>query len=299
MTTTAVRLDPHRPEWLTTEAWPFTLSRLDVNGADVSYTDIGAGPTLVFVNVGMWSIVWRDVIATLCDRYRCIALDAPGCGLSARPPSGVDLVVAADAIDVLVQTLDLVDITLVAHDLGAPATLQAAARWPERVAALVVINGFGWRPSGAMFRGMLAMMGNPATREIDALTGWLPRASATRFGVGRHWNRRTRAAYKRGLRRPQRRSFHRYMAAARKHDYTVIDACVKTLADRPLLTIFGQRNDPLRFQPKWKERFPDASQATVAKGYHFPMCDNPELVASTIAGWHAAHVGRDAGFRQP
>ena len=80
------------------------------------------------------------------------------------------------------------------------------------------------------------------------------------------------------------------MSAARRHDYTRIDQTVRTLAQRPLLTIFGQRNDPLHFQPKWKTRFPQAHQITIAKGYHFPMCDNPHLVASAIDDWHREHV---------
>jgi haloalkane dehalogenase len=72
------------------------------------------------------------------------------------------------------------------------------------------------------------------------------------------------------------------MNAARRHDYTRIDQTVRTLAQRPLLTIFGQRNDPLRLQPKWKPRVPHAHQITIAKGDHFPMCDNPNLVATAI-----------------
>ena len=279
-----------RPGWLSPQAWPHPIQTISANDTHIAYTDIGNGPTLLLVHVGMWSILWRDIIGQLGTRYRCVTLDSPGCGLSDRPTEKLTLTHAANAIDAIVRELDLTDITLVMHDLGAPAALEAAARWPERVAALCVINGFGWRPSGPMFRGMLATMGNPAIREIDAVTGWLPRASATRFGVGRRWDRATRKTYRRGIRRPQRRSLHRYMNAARRHDYSRIDQTVRTLAHRPVLTIFGQRNDPLRFQPKWKTRFPHAHQITIAKGYHFPMCDNPDLVASTIDEWHREHV---------
>ena len=45
-----------------------------------------------------------------------------------------------------------------------------------------------------------------------------------------------------------------------------------------------------RFQPKWKTRFPHATQITIPKSYHFPMCDNPQLVARTIAQWHTDHL---------
>ena len=72
--------------------------------------------------------------------------------------------------------------------------------------------------------------------------------------------------------------------------YTAIDNTIRALATRPVLTIFGKRNDPLRFQPKWKLRLPHARQITVAKGYHFPMCDNPTLVAETIDNWHRGEI---------
>jgi haloalkane dehalogenase len=58
----------------------------------------------------------------------------------------------------------------------------------------------------------------------------------------------------------------------------------------PLLTIFGQRNDPLGFQPRWKQMFPDARQVVVPKGNHFPMCDDADLVADAIRSWHCERV---------
>jgi pimeloyl-ACP methyl ester carboxylesterase len=58
-----------------------------------------------------------------------------------------------------------------------------------------------------------------------------------------------------------------------------------SLADRPLLTVFGQFNDPLRFQPRWKALFPAAHQLKVRRGNHFPMCDDPDLVAGALASF--------------
>jgi hypothetical protein len=57
-----------------------------------------------------------------------------------------------------------------------------------------------------------------------------------------------------------------------------------------LLTIFGERNDPLGFQPRWKQLFGDADQVVVSKGNHFPMCDDPELVATSIRKLHRNRV---------
>ena len=69
------------------------------------------------------------------------------------------------------------------------------------------------------------------------------------------------------------------------------------LAKLPMVTIFGERNDPLGFQPRWKALFPEARQVIVSQGNHFPMCDDPELVASTIREFHYRKVAPAIGDR--
>jgi haloalkane dehalogenase len=273
-----------RPGWLDERRWPFPVRTCGTSAGPIAYTDIGAGPTLLFVHVGFWSFVWRDVLTHLSASFRCITLDAPGTGLTANGTVG--LREAADAVDGLVTTLDLHDITLVVHDLGGPAALEAAARWPERVSRLAAVNTFGWKPRGVTFVGILRVMGSTPMRVLDTATGLLPRAASTRLGVGRHLDRAARRTFRRGVDRKGRASFHRYMRSARLHDYQAIGTLLATLADRPVLTIFGARNDPLRFQPKWRERFDNIHQVHVPRGNHFPMNDDPTLVGSEIAAWH-------------
>lgn len=201
------------------------------------------------------------------------------------PPT---LAQAADAITSVIDALQLRDLTLVAHDLGGPAGFLAAARRGDRVAALAAVNCFAWRPTGPLFRGMLAAMGSAPVRELDAAINALARATSTRFGAGRHWSRADRAAFRAGIDAPARRAWHAYFRDARRAHalYTDVDAALRGgLADRPLLTIFGQFNDPLRFQPRWKELFPTARQLQVRRGNHFPMCDDPDLVAGALTSF--------------
>ena len=160
-----------RPDCLTDDQWPWPIRAIAVHERNVAYTDVGSGPTLLLVHTGMWSFVWRDLIAALSPYFRCVTLDAPGTGLTTGT-SKVDVSQAANAITAIVESLDLVDMTLVFHDLGGPAALQAAADWPERVSQLAAINTFGWRPSGAAFRTMLALMGKPpdaGARRVDRM----------------------------------------------------------------------------------------------------------------------------------
>jgi len=278
--------EQQRPEWLTWDSYPFELRTLSSPEGDIAYIDEGEGPPLLFVHLGMWSFVWRDVVIRLREGYRCVAIDAPGSGLSPAPTTGaLGIAEAATAVDRVVRHLDLNHITLVFHDLGGPAGLLAAGNWINRIRLLVAVNTFGWCPSGVVFPSMLSLMGSAPMRHLDVLTGWLPRLSSTRFGVGRNLDKRERAVFRKGMDRQGRGMFHRYVSSARPghSDYEAIETNVERLADRPLVTIFGQRNDPGHFQERWLQRFPDATQVVVPGGYHFPMCDDPDLVAATIA----------------
>ena len=273
-----------RPSWLPPSAWPWQPYTLSHPGGRVAVTDTGKGPTLLFVHVGSWSFVWRDVLLRLQNDFRCVAIDAPGCGLSDRVPTPT-LAQAGGAVTAVIDALQLRDVTLVAHDLGGPAGFLAAARRADRIAALAAVNCFAWTPTGAAFRGMLAAMGSAPVRELDAATGVLARVTSTSFGVGRHWSRHDRAVFRAGIDAPARRAWHAYFRDARGAQalYAEVDAALRgALADRALLTIFGQFNDPLRFQPRWKALFPTAHQLKVRRGNHFPMCDDPDLVASEL-----------------
>lgn len=283
----------HRPTWLPKDVWPFELRSMDHGARTVSFTDVGEGPTLVFCHAGMWSFLWRDVILELSRRYRCVTFDPPGAGLSERIPAEERTLAAVrDTIGQLVEVLDLDGMTLVLHDLGGPAALAAVSSMPERVAGIAAVNTFGWKPTGVLFRTMLTVFGSVWMREIDAYTGWLPAASATRFGVGRHLDRPSRRAFRHGMDREGRRTMHLLFRSTRRSERVFAEAAdaLAEMADRPLLTVFGQFGDYLRFRPKWRARFGDVTDVTVPRGLHFPMSDAPKLTADAIDRWHRGRI---------
>jgi haloalkane dehalogenase len=196
---------------------------------------------------------------------------------------------ASRVLTATIRALDLRDITLVVHDLGGPSGIAGSAPVADRIRALCAVNTFAWRPSGFAFRGMLGLMGSTFIREFNASTGILPRITVGSFGVGRHMDEPSRRAFLSGIGTQGLRSFHSYMRDASKADITyerVHDVLTGPFRKLPELTIFGERNDPLGFQPRWKQLFPEAQQVVVPKGNHFPMCDAPDLVANSIRSWH-------------
>ena len=76
-----------RPAWVDDELFPFESRFVALDGNVVHYVDEGSGPILLMLHSNpVWSFVYREVIVALRDRFRCIALDFPGFGLSSGAP---------------------------------------------------------------------------------------------------------------------------------------------------------------------------------------------------------------------
>ncbi len=156
-----------RPAWVDDTLFPFTSRFVDVDGNVVHYVDEGDGPTIVFLHGNpTWSFVYRDVIAALRNRYRCIAPDYPGFGLSqARTGYGSLPEEHAQAVVGFLDALALDDVTLVVQDWGGPIGMWAALERPARVSRMVIGNTWAWPVNGDRhFEMFSALMGGPPGR---------------------------------------------------------------------------------------------------------------------------------------
>lgn len=292
-----------RPDWLPQNQWPFQSFAVETHSGVLAVTEAGEGPALLLVHAGTWSFIWRDLVTRLMANFRCVFFDAPGNGQSRSFANKATLEEASQAVAAVIGALGLEDFTLVAHDLGGPAALAALASTPARVRGPVAMNTFGWRPSGAALRGMLAVVGSRTMREIDVLTGFIPALTSSSFGIGRHLGAAGRGVFRAGMKTTGRRAFHDYMHDAREGCGVYEKAAAALagpLARVPVLTIFGERNDPFGFQPRWKKLYPDAQQMVLKNGNHFPMCDEPDLVARTIRDWYKRRIeGRRRSLMAP
>ena len=285
-----------RPGWLPPEEFPFRLQSLDLPSGNVSYIDEGDGPTLLFIHAGLWSFIWRDTIVRLQKDFRTIAIDFPGSGLAAASDTEMSIPGLSTVLAEFVAELDLSDVTLVAHDLGGPVALGAAADDPDRYQALVLTNTFAWEPDKWSLRAMLGTMGARPLTWLDASTNFLVRMAATRFGVGRRLSRAGKKAFRGPYRdRSRRRRIHQLMRSALnspEHFNRIEKATSAALNDRPVLTIFGQYNDPWGFQDRHAATFPNHEGIVVPKGWHFPMTVDPDLFVDTVRDWWQRKVAK-------
>jgi len=294
MTTTETTRTISRPDWLSEEVWPFQVRTIDLDGIPIAYTDEGDGPTLLLVHDGMWSYVWGQVIERLRGSFRVVTLDFPGSGLSPDSDRPVTLESDSELLEGFVDKLGLKRFTLVAHDLGGGVGIGLAARRPNLVEGMVLTNTFAWPPHVRSLRVMLKTMGSSFMTGLDATTNLLPRLSAGSFGVGRHLDQAGRTAFVGPFReKGPRRRFHQLMASVMEESDYLTDleqALSTTLAGKPVLTIYGERNDLFGFQARFKGHFPDGEEMIVPKGLHFPMCDDPQGFAERVSRWHTASL---------
>lgn len=92
---------------------------------------------------------WYDLVAPrLRDQYRMIAPDQRGHGQTTQANSGYDWGTLARDIVGLMDHLDIPSVAVFGHSWGASVALNVAARFPDRVFALGLIDGGVARRSG-------------------------------------------------------------------------------------------------------------------------------------------------------
>ena len=150
------------------DLYPFRSRFFDSAAGRVHYVEEGSGqPLLLLHGNPTWSFLYRHMIPRLSGRFRCVAPDQLGFGLSERPPGfGYTPAEQAAAITELIRGLDLRDLIVMGHDWGGPVGLSAASSEPRRIAGLVLGNTWFW-PSSAYFRAFsLVMSSRPMQRQI-------------------------------------------------------------------------------------------------------------------------------------
>jgi pimeloyl-ACP methyl ester carboxylesterase len=127
------------------ELYPFVGSNLRLHGTQLHYLDEGEGEPVVMVHGNpTWSFYYRNLVLALRKQYRTIVPDHIGCGLSEKPDDvqyEYTLQTRIDDLESLLEHLDVKEkITLVLHDWGGMIGMGYAARHPERVKRLVLMN---------------------------------------------------------------------------------------------------------------------------------------------------------------
>jgi pimeloyl-ACP methyl ester carboxylesterase len=148
-----------------TQAWLASGRHVTVGEQRLFVIERGAGPVLLLVHgFPTSSYDYRPLIERLSGRYRCIAFDFPGYGLSSKPEAySYSLFQQADALQALLAQLGVERASVVCHDMGTSVVCELLARQLEgrlgcRLERVIFTNGsmLQWRATITPFQKLLA-----------------------------------------------------------------------------------------------------------------------------------------------
>jgi haloalkane dehalogenase len=277
------------------------------------YVDQGSGsPVVMLHGEPTWGYLYRGLIGRLAEHHRVVAPDHMGFGKSETPQDRSYLLGehVSNLESLLVDELDLNEMTLVLHDWGGPIGAGFALRHPGRVARVVLLNSllplgldhewpllaanleesawFRWARSAHAEGALEEILGNArftvahlmlelqGVRNTAAVDPLWTRAYGEPFaGVGE-----SRGAI----------DFPRQLVAA--HEFAPpptpepMPEAIAAIRGKPALLAFGMHDRALLARhmiPLFAGTFPGAPIARLDGAAHFCQEDEPELLSALIS----------------
>jgi haloalkane dehalogenase len=273
------------------ELFPYESRFFESSAGRVHYVDEGQGqPILLLHGNPTWSFLYRHLIRRLRDRFRCIAPDYPGFGLSARPAGyGYTPAEHARVVGELLDELAPGELIVMGHDWGGPIGLSVARERADQVEGLVLGNTWFW-PPGLYFRLFGRVMSTASMqRRILEQNMFVERFIPA--GVVRTLSEQEMDHYRGVQPTPEARvgvaAFPRQFRTAADW-FGVLERDVKTkLAGKRTLVTFPMRDIAFRFKrtvPRMQRTFSDIEVVKLPDAKHFFQEDAHLTVAIAIRG---------------
>ena len=119
-------------------------STLAINGVRLYVEERGSGAPIVCIHgAGSTTLAWTSAIDRLSGLGRVIAYDRRGCARSERPAHYERTSIAEHADDAaaLIDALGAAPAVVIGRSYGATVATDLALRYPDRVRALVLLEG--------------------------------------------------------------------------------------------------------------------------------------------------------------
>lgn len=152
-----------------------------IDQQEISYLDSGDAPkTLVFIHgMGCNALSWKHQIQDLSNECRCIAVDLPAHGFSQSTHFKPSIYNFSELLYHFFKALNLNDIRIVAHSMGAQISLMYALKYASTLNKLYLIAPAGFERFNAyeknLIKKSLELLNlKPMVRNIKLLSAWLP-----------------------------------------------------------------------------------------------------------------------------
>jgi pimeloyl-ACP methyl ester carboxylesterase len=249
--------------------------------------DDESAPVVVLVHgLGHWTQgAWDAMVPYLAATHRIVAFDLPGFGASSKPDGTYSLDFFSRAVDAVVLAYGLRRFTLVGHSLGGLIAANVAARSPDCIEALVLLDPAGFLRTPKLLLRMIAS--RPAIALLGAIPptrGWVRKAFETSVYDPQSITPAMHARmYKLARERSVRRAFARVYRDAMREFFDLPGLHARFGRFRGTTLIVWGREDryiPLRALAGAERVYPHARVTIFGRCGH---CPNVELPAQTAA----------------
>jgi haloalkane dehalogenase len=282
-----------RPAWVNDELFPFQSRFLDVHGAQVHYIDEGEGPVFLALHGNpTWSFLYRHIVAGLKDRFRCIALDYPGFGLSTAP-AGYRYTVAEHArvVESVVDQLALRDVTLMVQDWGGPIGFWVATHHPEWFRAFVIGNTWAWPIHDRQTRLFSTTLGSSGVggllvRHANVFVNVFMKAGIRRRTLSSAERQMYKAPHPNPASREPVHVMPREILTA--HDLLAdVEHGLDRVADKPALIVWGDKDPAFKatHRSRWEQTFAHHQTRILRGASHYIQEDAPDEIIAAITDW--------------
>ncbi|MGB7211316.1 MAG: alpha/beta fold hydrolase [Gemmatimonadales bacterium] len=254
-----------------------------LRAGDVEVRAVRAGTgdtTLLFLHGYMESLVaWRPLFEHFAPRYRVIAIDAPGSGLSDKPVGPYTFSAQVARLSDLLDRWTTGPVIVVGHSMGGELAAGLAIDRPDRVVAAVLISPAGWGLADrldSLQPGTVAMVGWAAAAAAMILPihdpAWLAEPSG-------------KASYD-----PLRDPSYRAAATAvmREFDFAALADSTARLR-QPVLLIWGREDPTIPFAigSRLAAALPCVNFEPLSSTLHRPHETDPDTVIALMEGFLA------------
>jgi pimeloyl-ACP methyl ester carboxylesterase len=171
--------------WLNPEQQQLSLAALEsryatpdsqfteLDGVRLHYMDQGSGPAVVLLHASFMNLrSWDSLAESLTANFRVIRLDFLASGLTGPEPNDkYSFDRNLELVEQLTQQLGVSEFALVGTSSGGIVAFNFAARYPERVTRLVLVNSAGMPRNAAT---------NPNRARGNPVMAWLKKRHKTR-----------------------------------------------------------------------------------------------------------------------
>lgn len=276
-----------------------------IGGFRLHYLDEGSGDSVVMLHGNPnWSYYYRNLVAALRDRYRCLVPDHIGCGLSDKPNDQQYEYSLAKRVADLEAWLEYCgaksNLTLVVHDWGGMIGMAYATKYPDRIRRLVVLNTGAFhlprtKPVPWQLKLARSPVGAVLVRGFNAFSRGAVRSCVTRRPMPPDVGNAYCAPYDSWK---NRIAVHRFVqdiplnAGDRGFDLiTDVSNRLSLLSENPMLIGWGDRDFVFdqHFLNEWIARFPRAEVHQYPDCGHYVLEDAQEELIPLIRQFLDSH----------